>query len=320
MTDLAARHSSNLQKKPLELISVLAPFSALIISIALVIFFLLRYYILEGFLIQWLYGRIYTDLSEVNRRGFINHHIAGVTKLLILILAAYPFVSVTFGKTTFHTPYAHGSTVTLGDMLIIVAQMLMAMYVFELLYRSKLSPVAVMHHIGTIIIGQSAISLSLRLAREPDADIEFILCTVWGAFDIVSEFFPHIAIVLYRVYPQRHRFLSRVFLLSCITTATGTTCETIVTMWLFGSLWNRWQIAFKVATPLLHLAFSAAQIHGSLVFWRMYKRQQQFLKEAEVESFEIKEQSIGIALHPSADSTAPCIPPRVLSHGRPETL
>lgn len=52
-------------------------------------------------------------------------------------------------------------------------------------------------------------------------------------------------------------------------------------MWLFGSLWDRWQIAFKVATPLLHIAFSAAQIHGSLVFWRMYKRQLRFIREAE---------------------------------------
>lgn len=83
------------------------------------------------------------------------------------------------------------------------------------------------------------------------------------------------------MYPHRHYFLARIFLLSCITTATGTLCETIVTMWLFGSLWSRWEIAFKVATPLLHIAFSAAQIHGSLVFWQMYKRQLRFIKEEE---------------------------------------
>jgi hypothetical protein len=184
--DLAARHAShaseNLQKKPLEPISKLAPFSALIISITMVIFFLIRYYILEGFLIKKLYGRIYTDLDEGNRRGFINHHIAGLTKIIILAVAAKPFVCVTFGKETFGTPYdlRLSSTITMGDMLIVVAQMLIGMYVFELLYRSKLSPVAVTHHIGTIIVGQSAIAISLKLAREPDADIEFILCTVWG--------------------------------------------------------------------------------------------------------------------------------------------
>ncbi|KAE8155300.1 hypothetical protein BDV25DRAFT_135047 [Aspergillus avenaceus] len=267
-----------LQTLTLQPISKLAPFSGLIISIVLVLLFLIRYYILEGFLIKRLYGSIYTDLSQVNQRGFINHHIAGVTKIIILIIAAYPFISVVIGKSSFHTPYTHGSSITLGDMLVVVAQMLIGMYAFELIYRAKLSPIAVLHHIGTILIGQSAIAISLDLAREPDADIEFMLCTVWGAFDIIAEFFPHLAIILYRIFPKRHRFLKRVFLLSCITTVTGTTCETIVIMYLFGCLWDRWQIAFKIVTPLLHIAFSAAQVHGSIVLWKMYKRQQLFLK------------------------------------------
>lgn len=54
------------------------------------------------------------------------------------------------------------------------------MYVFELFYRPKISLVSVGHHIGTIMIGQSAIAISINLIRERDATIEFILCTVWG--------------------------------------------------------------------------------------------------------------------------------------------
>ncbi|KAJ5178791.1 hypothetical protein N7492_002001 [Penicillium capsulatum] len=276
---LFTRHEASIKHKPLEPISILAPFSALIISIILVVFFLVRFYILEGFLIKKLYGRIYTDMNQTNQRGFVNHHIAGFTKIVILIIAAYPFIKVTFLSSTFHTPYVHGSIVTMGDVMIAVAQMLIAMYIFELLYRVKLSPVAVLHHVGTILIGQSAIAISLKLAREPDADIEFILCTVWGAFDIISEFFPHVAIILYRIFPARHRLLRTVFLLSCVTTATGTLCETIVTMWLFGSLWAKWEMAFKISTPLLHIAFSAAQIHGSCVFWRMWRKQCRLMQE-----------------------------------------
>lgn len=44
-------------------------------------------------------------------------------------------------------------------------------------------------------------------------------------------------------------------------------------MYLFGSLWPRWQLAFKIVTPILHVAFSATQIHGSMVLFRMYRRQ-----------------------------------------------
>jgi hypothetical protein len=76
-------------------------------------------------------------------------------------------------------------------------------------------------------------------------------------------------------------------------------------MWLFGSLWNRWQIAFKVATPLLHLAFSAAQIHGSMVFWRMYKKQQRLLQKEISQADSFKEENIGIELQSSAESMPP---------------
>lgn len=187
--DIAPRvaHEIALKSKQLGPISNLAPFSALIISITLVVFFLIRYYVLEGFLIPRLYGKIYTDMSALNRRGFVNHHIAGVTKIIILIVAAYPFISVTFCAGRFETHFTKGSPVTMGDVLIVVAQMLIAMYIFELLYRSKLSPVAVLHHIGTILIGQTAIAISLKPLREQDAYIEFILCTVWGKFSLSFE-------------------------------------------------------------------------------------------------------------------------------------
>lgn len=98
-----------------------------------------------------------------------------------------------------------------------------------------------------------------------------------GAFDIVSEFLPHLTIILYRVYPTQHNFLRKLFRLACITTVTGTIAETIITMWLFGVLWPKWTIAFKLTTPMLHLLFSFAQLWGSWNFYKMYKRQVRFL-------------------------------------------
>lgn len=44
-------------------------------------------------------------------------------------------------------------------------------------------------------------------------------------------------------------------------------------MWLFGSLWFEWELAFKVVTPMLHVLFAAAQMWGSWVFFKMYRRQ-----------------------------------------------
>lgn len=169
----------------------------------------------------------------------------------------------------------------MGDILIVAAQMLIAMYIFELLYRPKISPVSVGHHVGTILIGQSAIAISLDLVKERDATIEFILCTVWGAFDIISEFLPHLTIILYRVYPTSHAFLRKIFRIAAITTFTGTIAETILTMFLFGSLWDRWTLAFKITTPMLHVVFMAAQLWGTWNFVGLYRRQGVLMGEME---------------------------------------
>jgi len=258
---------------PSQKISRLAPFSALILSIVVVVIFLIRFYILESFLLRRIYGSVYTRMDDTTRRGFVNHHIAGASKILILILAAYPFIAVAFVNANLKTPFAGSKIVTMGDVLIVAAQMLVSIYIFELFYRPKISPVSTGHHIGTILIAQAAIAISLPAIREKDATYEFVLCTVWGAFDIVAEFLPHVSIILYRVYPDRHNFLRKLFRAACGTTLTGTTAETIVTMWLFGSLWSRWTIAFKVTTPMLHCLFAAAQLWGSWNFYKMYKKQ-----------------------------------------------
>ena len=76
---------THVQRMDVTSISRLAPFSALILTIAFVILFALRYFVLERFLLPKFYGPIYKDLSDLNKRGFLNHHIAGCAKPLIFI-------------------------------------------------------------------------------------------------------------------------------------------------------------------------------------------------------------------------------------------
>ena len=180
--DIDVHPNSRLGNMPLTTISKLSPFSGLIITMCLVILFIVKYYILEMWLLTRVYGSTYTDLNDSNRRGFLNHHIAGGTKILILVVAVYPFIDVAFGNATLHSPFAGSQVVTMGDVLVVAAQLLLAMYIFELIYRVKISPISIVHHIGSVMVGQAAIAISLNLVREKDADIEFILVTVWGTF------------------------------------------------------------------------------------------------------------------------------------------
>ena len=96
-------------------ISKLAPYAGLILVISLVIFFLVRYYIFEQWLMPKMYGTIYSRLNSNQRRGFVNHHVAAIAKVLMLVVGAYPFFAIVASTATMHTPYAGSKHVTLGD-------------------------------------------------------------------------------------------------------------------------------------------------------------------------------------------------------------
>lgn len=161
--------------------SKLIPYSGLILTLTLVAIFIARFYIFECFLMSWFYGRKYTSMNETARRGFVNHHVAGTIKVILFAGAAYPFFDIAFGTSMLHSSYdRHGGVITMGDVLLVCSQLFVGMYVFELLYRPRISPIGSLHHIGAIIIAQVAGALSIDYEIQPDASIEFILCFVWG--------------------------------------------------------------------------------------------------------------------------------------------
>lgn len=68
------------------------------------------------------------------------------------------------------------------------------MYIFELYYRTKISPIGVLHHLGTVLIAQAAVAISFDFHHETDATIEFILCLVWGEPDVSCLYPAHSAL------------------------------------------------------------------------------------------------------------------------------
>jgi hypothetical protein len=65
-------------------------------------------------------------------------------------------------------------------VLLVLNNVFIAMYVFELMFRAKLSYVAVAHHIGSVTIAAIAVAYSLNWRHHHDATLEFILCYLWG--------------------------------------------------------------------------------------------------------------------------------------------
>lgn len=65
----------------------------------------------------------------------------------------------------------------------------------------------------------------------------------------------------------------RLFLATTIVEIAGTAFETAIVFWLWGSLWNQWTLPFKIVTPFLHALFSAAQLFGAWIFWKLAKKE-----------------------------------------------
>lgn len=181
MKDHHGDHGLHLGQLINQLISRIAPFSGLILTIAACILAVIRLYLLDLVIIPKAYShRILRPLTDGQRRSFVNHHVAVGTKILLVAVTAYPLLAILAGDATPHTPFAKGTSTTLGDILIVSSQIFTVMYIFELFYRDKVSPISCAHHVGAIVIAQAAVAMSINFDHERDAVYEFILCFIWG--------------------------------------------------------------------------------------------------------------------------------------------
>jgi O-antigen/teichoic acid export membrane protein len=117
------------------------------------------------------------------------------------------------------------------------------------------------------------------VGAKPDTVIFAFADSHLGAFDVLAEFWPNLAIIIYRVKQNNHYLLANIFLATSIITVMGTTAETVMIFVFLGSVWHKLSLDFKVATPILHCIFMAAQIHGSRVLFALYKSQKRKLRE-----------------------------------------
>jgi len=60
---------------------------------------------------------------------------------------------------------------------------------------------------------------------------------------------------------------------------------------LFGESWSRWELSFKIVTPILHIVFTAAQIHGSRILLSMWRKEKRKLVQEENELHDIETDS-----------------------------
>ncbi|KAJ4012503.1 hypothetical protein NW752_008201 [Fusarium irregulare] len=267
------RHHPKIQLLENNPLTKLLPYGSLILVCSIIGIVLLAN-ILERWVLPRVHRRVYAELQERKderrRRSFVYFHVGTFILASLLVSTAYPIFAFLAGNAHFHTPVSKGGTVTVGDFLFVAAEVYSAYYLFEMCFRTKFaSYISIAHHIGLLVITQTAISLFAEPEKHPEATLEFYMCMVWGAFDVIVELPIFITMIIWRVKRENSALLSKLAFGCCIWAVTAAGVETIVTIYLLNSSWTRWAIEWKIATPTVFALWITTQLYGATRLYAM---------------------------------------------------
>ncbi|EKJ71395.1 hypothetical protein FPSE_08403 [Fusarium pseudograminearum CS3096] len=259
---------STLENNP---ISPLLPYGSLILACCVICIALITN-CLERWLLPRIYKRFYPDLEkdERRRRSFTYFHVGAFILISLVISTGYPIMDFLVGDAVFSAPVVNGGKVTVGDHLLVATEVYCAYYIFEMCFRTKFaSYISIAHHIGLLIIAQTALSLFADPRKNHEATVEFYMCMVWGTFDVVVEIPIFLTMIIWRIKRDNALLLSRLAFGCCVWAVVAAITETIVTIHLLQSSWNQWGLEWKIITPVVFSLWITTQLYGSTRLYAM---------------------------------------------------
>ncbi|KAF4962369.1 hypothetical protein FSARC_9535 [Fusarium sarcochroum] len=162
-------------------LTTLIPYGSFIITCNIVCIALLSN-ILERWVLRLVYRDTYVALekdgNERRRRSFTYYHVGALVLFALLCVGVYPVFGFLVGSAKFDMPIGKGAT--LGDLLFLVTELYTAYYLYEMCFRTQFaSPLTIAHHVGLLLITQTAVVLFADIQKHPQATIEFYMCMVW---------------------------------------------------------------------------------------------------------------------------------------------
>ncbi|KAH7242841.1 hypothetical protein B0J15DRAFT_404728 [Fusarium solani] len=256
-----------------HLLSDLLPYGSVMLASGTILMALISNH-LERWVLKKLYGSVYQALenseNERRRRSFTYFHVGTITMIALFCVGVYPVIYFLVGRARFSSPPGRGTTVTVGDILLLLAEIYSAYYLFELCFRTKFaSPISIAHHLGLLIITQTALALFANLHEHRDATLEFYMCMVWGSFDVVAELPVFVSMIIWRVRRQDHRLLTFMAHGCFLWVVVAAIVETAATMYLLIRSWARWGLVWRTVTPLIFSLWIITQLYGASRFMRM---------------------------------------------------
>ncbi|EPQ51167.1 hypothetical protein GLOTRDRAFT_5816, partial [Gloeophyllum trabeum ATCC 11539] len=270
-------------------ISFLLDYSLPVVALELCIVFLVTRLFLEPHFMPRVFGKTYTEMDVGARRSLTNHAVSFGLKVTCCI-GAYSILETFFVQTPLDEPIHSDHVkhkVTNGDILAYCYLTVPTIYLFEIIYRTNISVVSAIHHIAAILINILGIVIIVDHGQEGYLPlIEFKLILIYGTFEMMFEMFPHLAVMLYRIYRHKPRFLCRLFLIVGLGIFTGTLSEQVAIIYFYNRIWKHLPILYKAVGPILHVCFLAAQVHGGRICIQISMKLRKEVKEAQKKGIE----------------------------------
>ncbi|BFZ57656.1 hypothetical protein PYCC9005_004709 [Savitreella phatthalungensis] len=268
----------------------------IIVNYIIALWFLTRY-LFERVVMPKLLGPSFRRMDEGNQRTMVNHFVNIFWKTSTLF-GLYPFImTVVLGHS--ERTYLQYGKVTYGDLLALDYMLFTAGFLFEIIYRSRISLVTAIHHIVALFLSTLVAVIIVNNPRNLEAQAELKLIFTYGFFEVFFETGPHVMMILYRRNRHDTKMLARGFRIIAVMSFTGTFLEQFAIMYLFAKHWPIWDYAFKVLTPILHLCFAAAQLHGGRIFLSLSRKMAKEEREKQQHSSD-PESVTGLSLCSSA--------------------
>ena len=242
----------------------------IIVNYIIALWFLTRY-LFERHVVPRIIGRDkFKAMDEGNRRTMTNHFVNIFWKMSAFC-GLYPYImTVILGKSDrTYMAYTH---LTYGDLLALDYMLFTAGFLFEIIYRSRISLVTAIHHIVALFLSTLIAAMIVNDPRNQEAQAELKLIFTYGFFEVIFETGPHVMMLMYKRSRDRTLLLSRGFKIVAFMSFTGTFLEQFAIGYLFIHHWKVWDISLKVLSPILHVCFACAQIHSGRIFLALSRK------------------------------------------------
>lgn len=190
---------------------------------------------------------MFCNMSDAHQRTTVVHLVRGTLQFFCTVISIYPTIQL------FFIGPAKMDLVSV-QMLDVVLLMLASVYAVELVYRSEMSKLLVLHHVVAFVQGGIAMDVSLHSNM-----YHFKFVALFCLF-VFYEFPLQLVLALYKLVPHHPKLLFAMLLLVFIQEVVFKVLHHVCVVVYLIMNWKQFGLAHQITLPLCALVFACAQL------------------------------------------------------------